>query len=82
MVQKEYKVEYSLDKDTGQIIAVVPELNSVSSFGASFAEAESNIKDAATGYLEVLQKRKLAYPKPSKTAGTYLRLFIPEFVSV
>jgi predicted RNase H-like HicB family nuclease len=50
----EYKIEYELDNETGQVIATVPELNHTSSFGDSFAEAESNVREAVLGYLEVL----------------------------
>jgi len=40
-----YKIEYETDKKTGQIVATIPELNHVSSFGDSFAEAEANVKE-------------------------------------
>ena len=55
----EYKIEYEADKETGQVIATIPELNHVSSFGDSFAEAEANVKEAAIGYLEVLIKENI-----------------------
>ncbi len=48
-----YKIEYGVDKETGQVTATIPELNHVSSFGESFAEAETNVREAALGYLEV-----------------------------
>lgn len=74
----EYKVEYGVDKASGQVIATIPELNHISSFGDSFAEAESNIKEASLGYLEVLAKNQREIPKPAfQTEGTYLKLFIP-----
>ena len=50
----EYKIEYEADKGTGQITATIPELNHPSSFGDTFPEAESNIREASLGYLEVL----------------------------
>ena len=49
--QFEYKIEFEVEKETGEVIATVPELNHVSSCGATFAEAEANVKEAATGYL-------------------------------
>ncbi|MBI3632799.1 MAG: type II toxin-antitoxin system HicB family antitoxin [Candidatus Vogelbacteria bacterium] len=49
----EYKIEYEADKESGQITATIPELNHLSSFGETFAEAESNVREAALGYLEV-----------------------------
>ena len=51
-----YKVEYEADKKTGQITATIPELNHLSSFGNTFAEAEASIREAALGYFEVLRQ--------------------------
>lgn len=77
----EYKIEYEVDKETGQITATIPELNHISSFGDSFAEAEANVREAAIGYLEVLMKEDREIPKPSfHTEGTYLKLLIPQTV--
>jgi predicted RNase H-like HicB family nuclease len=50
----EYRVIYEFDQETGQVMATVPELNYVSSFGADFAEAERNIMEAVAAYLETL----------------------------
>ncbi len=47
-----YKIEYEVDKDTGHVLASIPELNHLSSFGETFAEAEANIREAALGYAE------------------------------
>ena len=76
----QYKVEYSVDKESGVIEAVIPELNHVSSFGETFAEAEANVKEAAIGYLELLAKERKEIPEPAfHTEGTYLKLFVPSF---
>ena len=76
-----YKIEYEVDKETKQITATIPELNNVSSFGDSFAEAEENVREAALGYLEVLTKENKQIPKSAfHTGGTYLKIFIPKFV--
>ena len=76
-----YKIEYEVDEKTGQVTATIPELNHVSSFGNSFAEAEANVHEAATGYLEVLLKERKSFPKPSfSTEGTYIKLFAPTTV--
>ncbi|KKR85914.1 MAG: hypothetical protein UU32_C0027G0005 [Candidatus Woesebacteria bacterium GW2011_GWB1_41_10] len=73
----EYKIEYEADKETGQVIATIPELNNISSFGDSFAEAESNVREAALGYIEVLVKENREIPKSAfRTEGTYLKLFV------
>ena len=76
-----YKIEYENDKKSGQVIATIPELNHLSSFGATFAEAESNVREAALGYLEVLFKKQREIPKSAfHTDGTYIKLFFPKFV--
>lgn len=77
-----YKIEYEVDKKTGQIIATIPELNNVSSFGDSFAEAEANVREAALGYLEVLAKENREIPKSIfHTDGTYLKIFVPKLAA-
>ncbi len=77
----EYKIEYEADKESGQITATIPELNHISSFGDSFAEAESNVREAALGYLEVLVKEKKEIPRSVfHTEGTYLKIFVPQTV--
>lgn len=74
-----YKIEYEVDKDTQKVVATIPELNHLSSFGDSFAEAEANVREAALGYLEVLIKEKRKIPSPSfHTDGTYLKIFVPQ----
>ena len=60
-----YKIEYEVDKKSKKVTAVIPELNHVSSFGDSFAEAEANVKEAALGYIEAVMKEKAEMPKPS-----------------
>jgi predicted RNase H-like HicB family nuclease len=50
----ELAVEYNFDFETGTVMAIVPELNYISSFGKDFTEAETNIIEAVLAYLEVL----------------------------
>ena len=77
----EYKIEYELDKKSGKVVATIPELNSVSSYGDTFAEAEANVHEAVVGYIEVLQRRGKKVPPTSfKTQGTYLKLLIPQVI--
>ena len=77
----EYKIEYESDKETGQVTATIPELNHISSFGDSFAEAEANVREAALGYFEVLLKENKEIPKSAfHTDGTYIKIFVPKFV--
>ncbi len=76
-----YRIEYELDRETGQVTATIPELNHVSSFGETFAEAEANVREAALGYLEVLIKKQRSIPAPAfRTEGTYIKLFVPSSV--
>ena len=77
----EYKIEYEADKETGEVMATIPELNHTSSFCNSFAEAEANVREAALGYLEVLQKENKEIPKPAfHTEGTYLKILVPSSI--
>lgn len=74
----EYKIEYEIDKKSKKVTAVIPELNYVSSFGDSFAEAEANVKEAALGYIETILKERAEMPKPSfHSEGTYIKIFAP-----
>ena len=76
--QFSYKIEYKTDKKTGQVVATIPELNHVSSFGDSFAEAEANVREAAQGFIEVLLKKHKDIPQPVfNTEGTYIKIFVP-----
>ncbi len=79
--QYEYKIEYEIDAKTKQVVATIPELNHISSFGKTFAEAEANVKEAVLCYLEALSKENKGAPKPVfRTEGTYLKLFVPQMV--
>ena len=73
-----YKIEYEIDKETSDVVATIPDLNYISSFGSSFAEAEANVKEAALGYLEVLKNQNKEIPESIfHTEGTYLKIFVP-----
>lgn len=72
MKRLEFPIEYSFDAESNVVIATVPELNWVSSFGKDFAEAESNVMEAVLAYLEALQIDGLPLPEPRKTTGTLL----------
>jgi len=52
-----YKIEYETDRESGQVTATIPELNHLSSFGDTFAEAEANVREAVLGYFEVLRNQ-------------------------
>lgn len=72
MNRLEFRVEYSFDVESGAVIATVPDLNYVSSFGKDFAEAEKNVTEAVQVYLEALLEDGLPIPEPMPTAGTVL----------
>ncbi len=77
----EYKIEYEVDMESGQVTATIPELNHISSFGNTFPEAEAHVREAALGYFEVLVRDKKEIPKPAfHTEGTYLKLLIPKLI--
>jgi predicted RNase H-like HicB family nuclease len=71
----EYRVIYEFDQETGQVMATVPELNYISSFGADFAEAERNIMEAVAAYLETLLAEGQLLPRSVREReGTFLRV--------
>lgn len=55
MKRLEFPVEYSFDVETNSVVATVPDLNYISSFGKDFAEAERNVSEAILAYLEALK---------------------------
>ncbi len=63
MERLEFRVEYSVDRDSEMVIATVPDLNYVSSFGKDFVEAEKNVTEAVLLYIESLQDDGLPIPR-------------------
>ena len=61
----EYKIEYEIDKKAKRVTAVIPELNHVSSFGDSFAEAEATSKKPLLRLYGNRHERKGGNAKPS-----------------
>jgi predicted RNase H-like HicB family nuclease len=72
MDRLEFPVEYSFDGESNLVIATIPQLNYISSFGKDFIEAETNITEAVLAYLEALEKDNLPIPKIEKKSGTVL----------
>ncbi|MDJ0601517.1 MAG: type II toxin-antitoxin system HicB family antitoxin [Crocosphaera sp.] len=69
----EFSIEYSFDSETNSVIATVPDLNYISSFGKDFAEAEKNVTEAVLAYLEALKIDGLPLPiSAKKSTGTML----------
>lgn len=81
MFTTEYKIKYDFDTETRAVTAVVPSLNYLSSFGATFAEAEKNITEAITAYLEALAKKQSIIPREIHEQGTFVkvRMRLPQF---
>lgn len=81
MFLTEYKIEYDFDQETRAVTAVVPSLNYLSSFGATFTEAEKNITEAIAAYLEALTKEQRIIPREIEhNQGTFVkvRLRLPQ----
>jgi predicted RNase H-like HicB family nuclease len=74
MSRLEFEVEYAVDETTGEFVATLPGLGYISSFGATFEEAEANIMEAAMAYLEALQKEGIPLPQAGRITGTVLVL--------
>ncbi|MCF7834024.1 MAG: type II toxin-antitoxin system HicB family antitoxin [Candidatus Pacebacteria bacterium] len=72
----QYKIEYKTDKETSQVIATIPALNHISSFGDSFSEAEKNIKEAGLAYLEAIKKKNIAHLQKDQK---YLKVLSSKF---
>jgi predicted RNase H-like HicB family nuclease len=69
----DFPIEYSFDSETNSVIATVPDLNYISSFGKNFTEAEQNVTEAILAYLEALKMDGLPLPICSqKSTGTML----------
>jgi predicted RNase H-like HicB family nuclease len=71
----EFPIEYSFDPEAQVIVATIPSLNHISSFGKDFAEAENNIIEAVLAYIESLQKDELSITQNcDATTGTILAI--------
>jgi predicted RNase H-like HicB family nuclease len=62
-----FTIEIEIDED-GVYIADVPALPGCHSFGDTLEEAERNIQEAITGYIEMLQKNGKPIPIDTPTA--------------
>lgn len=78
MNRLEFTVEYSFDRETHSVIATVPDLNHLSSFGKDFTEAENNITEAVLVYLETLKIDNLPLPNPPQKVTRTLTVDLPE----
>jgi len=80
---KKYKIVYEVDKETGQISASVPKLNHISSYGDTYEEATTMLKEAVECYLEgmeIIKKRQTSKPK-TMVEGAHLKILAPLFIN-
>jgi predicted RNase H-like HicB family nuclease len=68
MFQRTYRVEFETDPKTKQVTAKLPTLNHTADFGESAEKALSNLRELATGLIEVLLDEGKEVP-PSDTTG-------------
>ena len=76
MVQRTYKVEFETDPKTKQVTAKLPALNHTADFGETAEEALANLRELATGLIEVLLDEGKEIPPSNKTdkGGVFLSL--------
>ena len=68
MLQRTYRVEFQTDPKTKQVTAKLPALNHTADFGDTAEKALSNLRELATGLIEVLLDEGKEVP-PSDTTG-------------
>jgi predicted RNase H-like HicB family nuclease len=76
MFQRTYRVEFETDPTTKQVTAKLPTLNHTADFGDAAEKALSNLRDLATGFIEVLLNEGKEVP-PSDTTekgGVFMSL--------
>ena len=66
MLQRTYRVEFETDPTTKQVTAKLPSLNHTADFGDTAEKALSNLRELATGLMEVLLDEGIEIP-PSDT---------------
>jgi len=76
MLQRSYKVEFETDPKTKQVTAKLPALNHTADFGETAEEALANLRELASGFIEVLLDEGKEIPPSDKTekGGVFLSL--------
>lgn len=76
MLQRTYLVEFETDLTTRQVTAKLPALNHTADFGDTAEKALSNLRELATGLIEVLlDEGKVVPPSDTtETGGVFLSL--------
>lgn len=76
MLQRSYRVEFETDPKTKQVTAKLPTLNHTADFGNTAEEALANLRELATGLIEVFLEEGKEIPPSDKTekGGVFLSL--------
>jgi predicted RNase H-like HicB family nuclease len=76
MLQRTYKVEFETDSHTKQVTAKLPTLNHTADFGETAEAALANLRELASGLIEVLLDEGKEIPPNDKTekGGVFLSL--------
>lgn len=76
MLQRTYRVEFDTDLTTKQVTAKLPTLNHTADFGDTAEEALTNLRELATGLIEVLLDEGKEIPPSDQTekGGVFLSL--------
>lgn len=76
MLQRIYKVEFETDPHTKQVTAKLPTLNHTADFGETAEAALANLRELASGLIEVLLDEGKEIPPSDKTErdGVFLSL--------
>ena len=64
-----YRVEFETDSKTGQVTAKLPSLNHTADFGDTAEEAVANLRELATGFIQVLLEEGKAIPPSDAAEG-------------
>jgi predicted RNase H-like HicB family nuclease len=76
MLQRTYRVEFETDPATKQVTAKLPSLNHTADFGDTTEKALINLRELATGLIEVLLDEGKEVPRSYTTekGGVFLSL--------
>jgi predicted RNase H-like HicB family nuclease len=76
MLQRTYQVEFETDLHTKQVTAKLPSLNHTADFGETAEAALANLRELASGLIEVLLEEGKEIPPSDKTekGGVFLSL--------
>ena len=76
MLQRTYRVEFETDLTTKQVTAKLPTLNHTADFGDTAEKALSNLRELASGLIEVLldEGKEVSPSDTTEKGGVFLSL--------